>query len=114
MCEYLDQAHDAEFFRRMPDLHARGGHARPADASEARRGKTFAQSCDQVGTEQIAGGFASDEDEKRTRARAHLTSERWPRSMKSSIWRTSGASAATRDSSARACSSGRLDMYSVL
>ena len=51
--DHFDEAHHAQFFRRMPQLHTGGGHMRTANAGKARSGNFFAQASDEVCAEQI-------------------------------------------------------------
>jgi hypothetical protein len=107
MAQHFDVAHHREFFGGMPGVESGSDHLRTADAGKCRVGKTFAQRADQVGAEQVAGGFAGDEDEMLLAGVGHRANGRSPRSMKSSIAATSALPAASSASLPRASASGR-------
>ena len=58
MAQRLGIAAHRELLHREMRLEAFGGHARPADAGELDPGVARLQRGDQVGGQQVAGGFA--------------------------------------------------------
>ena len=111
--QHFGQAHHRQFVGIEPGVEAGGAHAVAADPGEFRMRETLAQFLDQSGAELVAGGFAGAERNTPgdSRHAAYLSSGRSPRSMKSSISRTSSLPVAISPSSALASSSLASPMY---